>query len=263
MKRFLTIEVGTILFAVILLGAYWVNSWHTGSLPELQQSQSPSPATPPPVSLAITPSNTASNSPGPTEARQVTKPPEIIGAFNPREDGAEFIAIPVLNECGTYAKPEECVVKEVRVATPENYGISSYIIHQVTVKLQEGGFETFACATDIYNWDDQPPGYYKPKIWNCSEDYDGNYPLYDASRVVGQKYRFGRENETITFRPDGNNSKHVYYFMTLGKCASVHECQDIPRQIVFANQFWESVAPRAWDRYRRYWANQRQLSSPR
>jgi hypothetical protein len=197
--------------------------------------------------------------------------PEIIGLFDPTKDGTEFVAVPVLNECGTVGKPIDCIVKKITVSTPPYYlpgmphtdvdtAIRSYDINQVTFQLlEEGMYETFACATTVftsrrYTPDDADP----PSKWNCEAWKD---PRQYNEFVVGHKFRLGRKGEIISFREA--DQEMVYYFLSLGRCSSVHECQNVARKAILPNFWWENIPPDAWGRYRDYAARQEQRNTPR
>ena len=252
--------VGIAVVAVAVLGGYWANKniEHGSEKKEVVVASAASSTPVPPQKL---------------EMRQ--KAPGIAGTFNAAEDGTEFIAVSVPNECGTYAKPEECIVKEVKVSTPPIYEMdgvelnppwSSYDIQQVTFKLQEGGYETFACAVAVREDEDHPAP--KPETWSC----DQTQHYLEIELVAVDRYRFGRNKETISFRPYRDpklkedriyNPNEVYYFMSLGKCASIHECQSVPRQRTIPNYYWEKIAPQAWKRARDRAAREARLNSPR
>jgi hypothetical protein len=69
----------------------------------------------------------------------------------------------------------------------------------------------------------------------------------------GQKYRFGRRDNTVVFHEIAPNGKdYSWYFLVFGTCATVHECQELPRAFHLKDKNWqELVAPWAWESYRK------------
>jgi len=119
----------------------------------------------------------------------------VIGYPKP-QDGAAFTGEFVLNECGTIGSPADCFAKDMEVSTlpfqtedMRAVGASpmtSVIIHQVTLKIEGGGYETWACAVAV-NGDDTR----LDDAWDCRDrllDYTAHIKL-----VTGQKYRFATD----------------------------------------------------------------------
>ena len=228
-----------ITIVVLAMLALTIGACRNQAAPSSQQSTTPQQA------------QAAAQQPAPHESALVPPTlPEIIGSFHPNDDGTEFVAVLVPNECGTVGKPTDCIVKEIEVSTPPYsiYGvaISSYYIDQVTFELQEGGYETFTCVNHLYG----TSLHEEPIVWNCDDK-----ELF----VAGQKFRMGRKHNILSFRQNDG----VAYFLSLGKCASVHECQDLARQAILPNFYWLEIPSDAWKRYHDYEARQEQLNTPR
>lgn len=168
----------------------------------------------------------------------------------------------IRNECGTIGSPTDCLAKEL----PQHSYTGPTSVYQVTLKIEGGAYETWACVletdlrdniNDFIKWH---TGADFNEAWSCGGD-EGNDGPAIIDLVAGQKYRFARKGNTITFRPFKSFDKVSYgagsptvacYFMLLSACGSIHDCQDVPRHMVFGDGWRQAVAPDEYGKYDEY-----------
>jgi len=246
--------IAVFVIHVFVFGAYWaMHNLRVGGVPEKQKEV----ATNVPVPAKHTVASATA-----TPTKEVEKPAEIEGIIDPKHDVASFVGTPVPNECGTIGQPVDCLEKEVTVNLSEPWhapfgGVrTDSSFYQWTLKTQDGGYITLAYAFNVslgdepnYNPDDHLVGSECP-----------------TKIEVGKPYRFGRNGETVVFRY-GDHGEYRSYFLLLGKCSSVRECQSIPRRMQLSPNWKEAVAPWEWQefRQRKQQAEQRKeyLDTPR
>jgi hypothetical protein len=140
---------------------------------------------------------TAATQPQPESVPPIERPPDVIGYPKP-QDGVAFTGVFVLNECGTIGSPTDCLAKEL----PQHSYTGPASVYQVTLKIERGAYETWACVletdlrdniNDFIKWH---IGADFNEAWSCGADENNDGPAV-IDLVAGQKYRFARKGNTI------------------------------------------------------------------
>ncbi len=221
----------------------------------------------------------------PAPASAPAPEPEVRGIVT-QEDGTEFVAKLIKNECGTNADPTECLFKTVQIesdpylicpsCTPFAvgfYGVkkNEVDVTQITLQLEDGSYLALGCAISAVDpvvqvdiSDEAMEGAYfsgyndaNPSKHLCDHKIaGGSNPtdfLWDPFERTQQpeQYRFGRRGNTVVFHRNYGGVDWRMYFLVFGTCTSVHECQDLPRRFHFKDDHWQTVvAPWVWESYR-------------
>jgi len=239
----------------------------TSSPPTVVQAAPAAPSVPSSVPAASASSPTGS---GTEKVKTVEAEKKIDGLIDPKHDKTSFIGTIVNNECGTIAKPEDCKIKEVKVQLsapfiPEGQEelyrragappITDALIQQLTVRKQDETYLTFACAYGVSTNDDGSETVFPHQ---CYDELD-----------VGRQYRFGRNGNTVSygFTDELLRENHISlqqnYYLSLGNCSSIHECQNIPRRLSLSPKWEESVAPWHWELAQKRREREGYLNTPR
>lgn len=228
------------------------------------------------AAASIEPTNTTAQNPTsenptatPTQTTAVQRP-KIIGITDSDHNATAFAGTVVLNECGTVGKPEDCKIKDVTVPLtspecdpdalrmarqngwPDSTACHPNIgIRQLTLKLADGSYMALAPAFSvIHDKNDVNPSLQM-------EEFDSlvAHSIVEHLFDVDTQYPFNRYRDTASYtyyldRGKGEEDKSPQwrvYFLIVGECASLHECQDAPQQRRYAVKWWKSIAPWEWE----------------